>query len=331
MNSRRQAPSPSRSGGPANLWPLLTLSVLLLVAPPILQAVSAFYVSLATEILILALFASSLNLLTGYGGMVTFGHAAYFGIASYALAVLVKHAGLPVLPAFLVSPFISLMAAAVFGYFCVRLTRVYFAMLTLAFAQIVYTIVFQWYALTGGDNGIPGVWSEGLIPSSVASPVGYYYFTLIVVAASLVSLHLIVSSPFGLILKAVRENPQRTQFVGLNVRLHQHITFVLAGFYAGVAGALFTFLKGGAYPDFVFWTKSAEPLVVSILGGMSYFSGPIVGAAVFQVLHFIINRYTEYWPLVLGAILVLLVLAAPRGLVGLYDDWKQGRLRSQRV
>jgi branched-chain amino acid transport system permease protein len=301
---------------------LLGLFVLLLVAPHALQTVSAFYVSLATEIMILALFASSLNLLTGYGGMVTFGHAAYFGVASYALAILVKKAGVSLLTAFIVCPLFSLAAAAVFGFFCVRLTRVYFAMLTLAFAQIVYTVVFQWYALTGGDNGIPGMWSGGIIPSSVDSPVGYYYFTLILVSASLGTLYLIVSSPFGLALKATRENPQRTQFVGLNVRLHQYVAFVLAGFYAGVAGALFTFLKGGAYPDFVFWTKSAEPLVVSILGGMSYFSGPIVGAAVFQILQFVTNKYTEYWPLVLGAILVLLVLAAPRGLVGLYFDWK---------
>lgn len=302
---------------------MVGLFALAVVAPPLLSYVSSFYVSLATEILILALFASSLNLLTGYGGMVTFGHAAYFGIASYALALLVKRAGVPLVPAFLLCPLVSLAAATVFGYFCVRLTRVYFAMLTLAFAQIVYTVVFQWYALTGGDNGIPGVWSEGIIPSSVASPLGYYYFTLTVVVASLATLYLFVKSPFGLILTAVRDNPERTRFVGLNVRLHQYVAFMLAGFHAGVAGALFTFLKGGAYPDFVFWTKSAEPLVVSILGGMSYFSGPIVGAAIFQILHFVTNRYTEYWPLVLGTILLLLVLVAPRGLVGLYRDWKE--------
>ncbi|MFQ5520542.1 MAG: branched-chain amino acid ABC transporter permease, partial [Candidatus Methylomirabilia bacterium] len=175
-------------------WPLLGLAALLIVAPHVLQIVSSFYVSLATEILILALFASSLNLLTGYGGMVMFGHAAYFGIAAYALALLVKKADTPELLALLICPLVSAAAAAVFGFFCVRLTRVYFAMLTLAFAQIAYTVVFQWYSFTGGDNGIPGVWSSGIIPSSVASPMGYYYFTLIFVSLCLAALYLIVRS-----------------------------------------------------------------------------------------------------------------------------------------
>jgi branched-chain amino acid transport system permease protein len=296
-----------------------SLGALACVAIPLL--VPTFYVALSTEILILALFAVSLNLLMGYGGMTTFGHAAYFGLGGYAAAILVTKARFPMLAAFICAPFVAAAAAALFGFFCVRLRRIYFAMLTLAFAQIAYTVISIWYSFTNGDNGITDVWPMPVLATSTA----YYYFALALVAASIGSLHRIVHSPFGYALQAIREDARRTEFIGINVRLYQWLAFVTAGFFAGVAGALFTFLKGGVFPDYLFWARSADPIIMSVLGGMRYFAGPIVGTAVFELLRFSINRYTEYWLLCVGGILILCILLAPRGLVGLAADVMHSR------
>jgi branched-chain amino acid transport system permease protein len=200
-------------------------------------------------------------------------------------------------------------------------------MLTLAFAQIAYTIISVWYSFTNGDNGITDVWP---IPA-LSTASAYYYFALSLVAGSIAIIHRIVHSPFGYALQAIRDDARRAEFIGLNTRLYQWVAFVTAGFFAGVAGALFAFLKGGVFPDYMFWARSADPIIMSVLGGMRYFSGPIVGAAVFELLKFSINRYTDYWLICVGAILVLCILAAPRGLVGLAaDTMRSGRLRDAR-
>jgi len=284
---------------------------------------SRFYTFIATDIVILALFATSLNLLLGYTGLVSFGHAAYFGIGAYTCAILMKTHGVPFPLALAAAPLLAGAAAAVFGFFCVRLTRIYFAMLTLAFAQIVWGICFKWNAVTGGEQGISGVpypdlgWMSALpLVGSLRVGEQYYLVVLVVVAACLAVLKVIVDSPFGRMLTVIRENAERAEFVGIDVRRYELAAFVIAGAFAGVAGALFAIFNRGVFPDFAYWSKSAEVLIMTILGGMGQFWGPAVGAAALVLLNQQITAYTQYWPFVLGVILIVLLFAFPGGIVG---------------
>ena len=289
---------------------LVCLGVLAL-APLVLPA---FFLQLLTEIAIVGLFATAFNLLMGFGGMVSFGHAAYFALGAYTAALLVKRAGVPMLLALPVAPIVAAAGALLFGFFIVRLTHTYFAMLSLAFAQIVFTVIFKWRSLTGGDDGLIDVWP----PTYLKSPAAYYYFTVAVVAVCIALLHGIIESPFGYALKAVRENPRRARFIGIHVRRHQLVAFVLSGFFSGVAGALFAFYNGSVFPDFAFFTKSFEPLVVALLGGVQSFFGPLAGALGFKLLEWLISRqWPVYWPLFLGGIVVVVVVVLPQGFVGL--------------
>ena len=297
-------------------WAAVAVAALALgawVLPP-------FSLLIGTEILAFVLFAASLHLLWGYGGMVSFGHAAYFGLGAYGAALGLVKAGLPMPAAFLLGPLAAAAAAAVFGVFCVRLTSIYFAMLTLAFAQIAYTVVFQWYDFTGGDNGLLGVWPPGWL----AGPARYYLFALAVTAVGLGFLFWVTQSPLGLALRAIRENPRRAEAVGIDVRLHQWLAFVLAGLVGGLGGAVYVFQKGSAFPNYLFVEKSIEPLVMILLGGVGAFLGPVVGAGVFTVLDTVVTRYLHYWGAVLGAILTALVVVFPRGLLGAGRPGKRG-------
>ena len=290
---------------------LLAIGAALAAAP---LALPPFFLQLLTEIAIAGLFATAFNLLMGYGGMVSFGHAAYFALGAYASALLVKKAGLPMLLALPAAPVLAALGALVFGVFIVRLTATYFAMLSLAFGQIVFTVIFKWKSLTGGDDGILGLWP----PEWLKSPAAYYYFTVTVVALALLALRAIVDSPFGSALKAVRENPRRARYIGIDVRRHQLMAFVISGFFSGLAGGLFTFYNGSVFPDFAFFTKSFEPLVVTLLGGVGSFFGPLVGAFGFKLLEWLISReWPVYWPLVLGSVVIAVVILLPRGFVGL--------------
>jgi branched-chain amino acid transport system permease protein len=244
--------------------------------------------------------------------MVSFGHAAYFGLGAYGAALALTRAGLPMPVAFGLGPAVAAAAAALFGAFCVRLTSIYFAMLTLAFAQIAYTVVFQWYDLTGGDNGLLGIWP----PPWLAGPARYYLFALAVTAVGLGGLFWVTQSPLGLALRAIRDNPRRAEAVGIHVRLHQWLAFVAAGLVAGLGGALYVFQKGSAFPNYLFVEKSIEPLVMILLGGVTSFLGPVLGALAFTVLDTVVTKYLHYWGAVLGAILTGLVVLFPNGLLG---------------
>ena len=290
--------------------PWLGAGMLLLAALP--WALPTFWMWLVVEIFAFVLFAASLHLLMGRGGMVSFGHAAYFGIGAYAAALLLKLAGWPMPLAFVAAPVVAGLAAAVFGYFCVRLTSIYFAMLTLAFAQIVYAVVHQWDAVTGGDNGVLSVWP----PAWLATPTRYYYWSLAATLGGVVALRVVAASPFGLSLRAVRDHARRAEAVGINVRALQWAAFIVAGFVAGLGGAIFAFLKGSVFPVYAEASTSVQPLVMVLLGGVGSSSGPLIGAAVYKLLDTVITRYTDYWQLVLGGILVFLVLAFPRGIAG---------------
>jgi branched-chain amino acid transport system permease protein len=304
-------------------WVLLVLAVAFCV--PAMG--SRFYTFLANDMVIWALFATSLNILVGYTGLVSFGHAAYFGIGAYATGLLMKKLGVSFLIAFPAAGVIAGLCALVFGFFCVRLTRIYFAMLTLAFAQIVWAICFKWNEVTGGEQGMPEIpypsfdWVDRV---AVVLPfVGgyrtsdYFYFTcLLLVAACFWMLRRIVASPFGRMLTTIRENAERAEFIGVNVRRYELAAFVIAGAFAGLAGGLFGIFNRGVFPDFAYWTKSSEVLIMTLLGGMGTFYGPAVGAVALIGLNQQIVSYTEYWPLILGSILVLLLFVFPGGIAG---------------
>jgi len=297
------------------------LAVALALAPLVLPP---FFLQLLTEIAIVGLFATAFNLLMGFGGMVSFGHAAYFALGAYTAALLVKRAGVPMLLALPAAPAAAAVGALVFGVFIVRLSHTYFAMLSLAFAQIVFTVIFKWKTLTGGDDGLLDVWP----PALLRSPVAYYYFTLGVVAAAMLALHAVVESPFGYTLRSVRENPRRARFIGIDVRCHQLVAFVLSGAFSGLAGALFAFYNGSVFPDFAYFTKSFEPLVVALLGGVQSFFGPLAGAFGFKILEWLVSRqWPMYWPLFLGTIVIVVIVVLPQGFVGL--AWRGGWRRRQ--
>jgi branched-chain amino acid transport system permease protein len=282
----------------------------LLLLPPWLPS---FWVLVLVEVLVYALFAASLHLLMGTGGMVSFGHAVTFGLGAYGAALLVQAARAPMLVSFLAAPLVAAAGATLIGFFCVRLSSIYCAMLTLAFCQIAYAVVHQWYDVTGGDNGLLGIWP----PRWLATPLSYYYFALLACAGGIALLAIVERAPFGLTLRAIRDHARRAEACGVAVRLHQWRAFVVAGLFGGLAGATFVFLKGSVFPNYLTISMSVQPLVMVLLGGVGALAGAPVGAAVYTLLDTVVSRYTEYWQLVLGAILIVLVLAFPRGLVGL--------------
>jgi branched-chain amino acid transport system permease protein len=297
--------------------------VVFLLAASVPWLGSRYDVLLATLIAIDALFAVSLNLLLGTTGLVSFGHVAYFGIGAYVCGILMKTYGVPFSLALPAAALGAAGFALVSGYFCVRLVRIYFAMLTLAFSQIVWAICFTWNDVTGGDQGLPEVPYPDLAWMSSVPGFGelrngaqFYLVTLALVALSLAAIRRIIGSPFGRMLTTIRENRERAAFIGINVRAYELAAFVMAGGFAGIAGALFGISSRGVFADFVYWPKSAEVMIMTILGGMEHFWGPPVGAAVLVLLNQQITSYTEYWSFVLGLILLALLFAFPGGIVG---------------
>jgi branched-chain amino acid transport system permease protein len=274
---------------------------------------SDYLVDLATQIVIYVLFALSLNVLIGFSGNVSFGHAAYFAIGGYACAILLTTYDWPLVLAFPAAVVLSGLAAAAIGYFCVKLTDIYFAMLTLAFAMFVWGIAFKWREVTGGDDGFVGIDK----PEFLTSRVPYFYFALVVVTLSTAALWVICHSAFGRTLVAVRENRVRAGFVGVDTRQVRHVAFIVAGSFAGIAGALFALYNNGMYTETAFWTESARVLIMVLLGGMYSFFGPALGAAVLYFLQVATGQYTEYWPTVLGVILLVILMFVPEGIVGL--------------
>ena len=283
-----------------------------------------YWLSVASEILIFMLYAASLHFLISTGGLVSFGHAAYFGLGAYGAALAVKLMGLGMAAALVMGPLAALLGAIVFGWFCIRLSGVYFAMLTLAFAQIAYAITFQWSDVTGGDNGLLGLW-----PSAwAATPARFYWLVLTLCAAGMVLLRLIVLSPFGYALRALRDSALRSAAIGLDRKSIQWASFAIAGSFAGLAGALYLFLKGSVFPDSLGISVSVDGLVMVLLGGIGTVSGGIVGAALFKALSIWLISQTDYSKLVLGCLIVALVVAFPKGIVGAVEDI--GALRSGR-
>ncbi len=298
--------------------------VLLLIVPLV---AGRFYQFLLTQILIASLVAVAFNLLLGTTGLLSFGQMAFYGVGAYTVGLLVMKAGFGTLPALLLSPVFAALVAGVIGFFCVRLSGVHFAMLTLAFGQLVYTVAFKWYGFTGGDNGIQGIPIRPLPGGiDIGSTKAMYYFALAVVGISVEGLRRIRSSPFGATLKAIRENSQRAAYLGVNVKLYQWTAFVIAGAFTGLAGGLYAVMEKAITPDIIHWTKSGEPVFMTIIGGIYTFAGPVVGATVFVVLNSYLVAWTENWALVLGIILLVMVLLLPGGVVGFINEKARGAL-----
>ena len=267
---------------------------------------------LLTDIVCFALFAVSLHFIMGPAGMVSFGHAAYFGLGAYAAGLLLKRAGLPMEAALVLAPLAAGAFAVVYGWFCVRLSGVYLAMLTLAFAQISWSIVFQWDSFTGGSNGLFGIWPSAWL----AGKTTYYYLALVLCGAGIALLWRVLFSPFGYALRAGRDSPLRAEAIGIDVRGFQWAAFVLVGRAAGLAGAVYAFSKGSISPSAISIAQSTDGLVMVLLGGVETLTGPVVGAAIFTWLRDEVARRTEFWRAVMGAVILLIVLLFPQGLVG---------------
>ena len=282
------------------------------------RATAGYTLVLLIDILVFALFAASLHFIMGPGGMVSFGHAAYLGLGAYGGGLLLKAAGWPMEAALIAAPVVAGIGALAFGWFCVRLSGVYLAMLTLAFAQIAWSIVFQWDGFTGGSNGIVGVWPAPWLAPKPA----YYLLTLVLCGGSIWVLRRMLFAPFGYALRAGRDSPLRADAIGIDVRRLQWAAFVVAGAFAGLAGGLYAFSKGSISPDSTMAvSRSIDALVMVLLGGVQTLSGPVVGAALFTWLQDTIARGTDYWRAVLGVTILVLVLAFPQGIVGALRGW----------
>ena len=291
---------------------LVLLAIVAAAAVPIFG--DAYAIKVATEVLIFALAAFSLNFLVGNGGIVSFGHAAYFGLGAYASGLLVTKLGMPMEPALIAAPLAGGFFAALFGFFIVRLQGIYLAMLTLAFAQIAYAVCFQWVEVTGGDNGIVGVW-----PSAwAASRSAYHYIVLVAAGLGIFALRHVIYAPFGASLRAARDSAPRAEAIGIDVRSHRWLGFTIAGAAAGLAGGLYAFSKGSIDPTLLGIPLSVDFLAMILLGGMQTVMGPVLGAAAFHSIKDVFMPLTDHWRFLLGASIIALVLIFPRGLGGAY-------------
>lgn len=298
---------------PSNPQRAITLVALAVAAAlPWWSAAFPYAVILATDMAVAVLFAASLHLLMGPAGMHSFGHAAYYGLGAYGAALLVTSASLPMPLALVLAPLAATIGALLFGWFSVRLSGVYLAMLTLAFAQIVWSIAFQWDEVTGGSNGIIGLWPVDWL----AEPNVYYWLALGCMAAGIWVLRRVLFSPFGYALRAARDSSLRAQAIGIDVHHTQWMGFVVTGTVAGLAGALFAFSKGSIAPDVLGVAQSINGLVMVMLGGVQTLAGPVVGASTFVWLSDTVSQHSDYWRAALGTVILLLVLLFPRGLAG---------------
>ena len=272
---------------------------------------STYSLVFVTDMLIFCLFAASLHFLLGTGGLVSFGHAAYFGGGAYVAALLITYSNTPMELTFMLAPIGAGLVALVIGWVCLRLTGVYFAMLTLAFAQLVWSLVFQWGAVTGGDDGLVNIWpAEWLKPTVV-----YFYFALIFSVCGILLMRHVQHSPFGYALRAARDSQRQAEATGINTRQIQLIAFGFAGFMGGIAGALFVFSKGSVFPNELEIARSFDALIVVFLGGVKTLAGGVVGAGFFKGLEETLLRF-EYWRLLMGILIIFIVIAAPEGIAG---------------
>jgi branched-chain amino acid transport system permease protein len=281
------------------------------------------YTDLASRLLVIGLAAMATNLLIGHTGVMSFGHAAYFGLGAYATGLTLKYL-VPSTPvAFLVGVAIGTLGGMVIGYLIVRLRGIYFALATIAFGQVFYFIAFRWNAVTGGDNGLRGFHrlpiDLGFMQFDITSSLVFYYVVLAVLALCAFAMATILRSPFGHTLQAIRENERRAQFLSIPVNQHIWIAYTLSCFFVAVAGALYALLNNFASPHDLYWTQSGDFVLMAVIGGMRSFWGPLLGAAIFVVAQDYLSGITQDWMFFIGMIFVLVVLLLPRGIAGLFQ------------
>jgi branched-chain amino acid transport system permease protein len=293
---------------------IIALVVLIALMAMVPLTGSTYFIYLATQIAIFVLFATSLNLLVGYGGLVSFGHAAFFAIGGYSCAVLLQTLGLPLLLALPGAMLLTAVLSTIIGFFCVRLTAYYFSMLTLAFGQLVWAVAFKWRAVTGGDDGFLRI----VTPDWLATPTRFYFFSLVVVIAAMAVLWIVAHSPLGKTMMAIRENETRAGFLGIKTRQVQLIAFTIAGAFAGLAGGLFALFNRSIFPNSAWWLQSAEVLIMVVLGGTGSFFGPLVGAVTLILLNRLTLQVTEFWPALLAVILIVTLFFFPKGIAGFF-------------
>jgi branched-chain amino acid transport system permease protein len=290
-------------------WAVWGVLALLALLAPLAASQRQIYVLMT--VLVLSVFATSFNVLLGYTGMVSFAHAAYYGVGSYTVTLLWLHLGWPPLLGFVLAPFVAGLVAYVTGLIALRAVQLYFALLTLAIGQLVFVVTFQWRTLTRGDDGVHGV----PLPDLIAPTTNRYYFLVFAAAVALAILGAVMHSPFGATLQAIRENGERAGFLGIKVKRYQLASFTIGGAFAGYAGAMFVVMDRGAFPLLMHWTTSAEPIFMTLIGGLNSFVGPTIGALIFVLLRDWVTRRFVYWGLVLGLVLLMIILRMPGGTV----------------
>ncbi len=303
---------------------LLGIAAVLALLP---FSVPRFYTYLTALIVTTGLLSTSLNFALGFGGIFQFHHGVFYGVGAYAAAVMIAKLGYNPWLAFMVGPLVAAALSFFIGIICVRLSKLYYGMLQISLGSLVWAIVFRWYSFTGGDDGIHGI----SVPSMISSSKGAYYFTMVVAGLSLFLMYRILRSPFGSTLQGIRDNAVRSQAVGVNVRRHQLIAVIIAGFFAGIAGVLFVVVDNSVFPDMLFWTLSLEITIMALVGGWFTFLGPMLGAALVVLLRTFVSTYTEYWTLALGIVLMLVILFLPEGILGkVFEIWKRRSLAEER-
>lgn len=278
------------------------------------------YTALASEMLIFALFAMAYDIVLGYSGMLSFGHATFFGLGAYGTGIMLVHLKAPLFVAILVGVSLSFIAAWPIGYLSIRRRGIYFAMVTLAFAQMFYFIAFKWTSLTGGDDGLQKIPRPPVGPFGLESELGLYYFILIFVVASMMLALRIVNSPFGKILQAMRENEDRAKSIGFNIWRFKLIAFVISAFFSGLAGCFYALLLNYVPLGSMHWATSGEVVMMTIVGGMGTLFGPMLGAIAVVLLRDIIGSYTESWNLIMGVLFMAAVLSFRRGILGFLKE-----------
>ena len=307
-----------------SLWALFV--AFMIAVPWIVPAlISSFWVSVIAEILIWSLLAASVNLLFGYVGLLSFGQALYFGFGMYGVAIGIQEFGLSFWPAFALGIVASMTMALVTGIFAVRLTWHYFAIITVVFSLIFYFLALTNKWLTGGDDGInfalPPTFNIGGFSKSLTDPTFQYFFILCTAALCFLLMHRLVGSPLGKAFLAIRDNDMRASLIGLNVYLLRLIAFVLSGFLAGVAGGLFAFFGRYASASYMFYHVSGEAVVWAIVGGAGTLLGPLIGTTLFIIVREIVSTHWEHHSLIVGTVAIVAVMFAPKGVVGLWNDF----------
>ncbi len=272
------------------------------------------------------LFATSLNLLVGYGGMISFGHGMFFGLGAYAFGLLMQRTGLPLPVAFLATLVINAAIAAIIGAICVRLKEIYFAFVTLAFQMLIHSLIISWVGFTGGDQGLRGgIPRPPFLGIDLSNHTQLYLASCVLLVVGLLLMRQVVESPFGYTLRMIRDNAYRARFLGVPVWRMRLVAFVLAAVFASMGGVIMSLFVSGAYPEFAYWTISGEGIFIIMLGGISTFLGPMAGTVILLLLNDWVTRLTDHYGLVLGVVILFFAIGLRKGLLDFAVDWVRGR------